>query len=99
MLGLSFCMLFNKNGAVHLEVCYNMSCDSFLGAFFRFFNTRGHATRYVWCDNGTNLKAGSKALSQSFGNVKWKDVVDKWSAHGISWHHIPPFAPSKGGNW
>ena len=26
-------------------------------------------------------------------------MVDKWSAHGISWRHIPPFAPSKGGNW
>ena len=26
-------------------------------------------------------------------------MIDKWSAHGISWHHIPPFAPSKEGNW
>ena len=26
--------------AVHLEVCYNMTCNSFLEAFFRFFNTQ-----------------------------------------------------------
>ena len=26
-------------------------------------------------------------------------VVDRWSAHVISWRHIPPFAPLKGGNW
>ena len=85
--------------AVHLEVCYYMTCDSFLEAFFRFFNTRGHATKYVWCDNGTNLKAGSKALTHCFEGIKWKGVIDKWSARGISWHHILPFAPSKGGNW
>ena len=85
--------------AVHLEVCYNMTCELFLEAFFRFFSTRGHATKYIWCDNGTNLKAGSKALTHSFEGIKWKGVVDKWSARGISWRHIPPFAPSKGGNW
>ena len=84
---------------MHLEVCYKMTCDSFLEAFFRFFNTCGHATRFIWCDNGTNLKAGSKTLTSDFEGVKWKGVVDKWSAHGISWHHTPPYAPSKGGNW
>ena len=26
-------------------------------------------------------------------------VVDKWSAQGISWRHIPSFASSKGGIW
>jgi hypothetical protein len=76
-----------------------MTCDSFLEAFFRFFNTRGNAARFIWCDNGTNLKSGSKALTSSFEGVKWKAVVDKWSAHGVSWRHIPPYAPSKGGNW
>ena len=85
--------------AVHLEVCYKMTCDSFLEAFFCFFSTRGHAARYIWCDNGTNLKAGSKALTHSFEGIKWKGVIDKWSTQGISWCHIPSFAPSKGGNW
>ena len=85
--------------AVHIEVCYRMTCDSFLEAFFRFFNTRGHAVRFVWCDNGSNLKAGANELTKSFANVKWKKVVDRWSAKGIVWHHIPPYAPSKGGNW
>ena len=61
-----------------------MTCDYFLEAFFRFFNSRGHATRYIWCDNGTNLKAGSKALTQSFENIKWKNVIDKWSVLDIS---------------
>ena len=70
--------------AVHLEVCYKMTCDSFLEAFFRFFNSRGHATRFIWCDNGTNLKSGAKALNSSFEGVKWKGVIDKWSSHGIS---------------
>ena len=76
-----------------------MTFDSFLEAFFRFFSTHGHATRYIWCDNGTNLKAGSKALTHSFEGVKWKGVVNRWSAHGLSWRHTPLFAPSKGGIW
>ena len=41
--------------AVHIEVCYRMTCDSFLEAFFRFFNTRGHSVRYMWCDNGSKF--------------------------------------------
>ena len=32
---------------VHLEVCYNMTCNSFLEAVFRFFSTHGHATHYI----------------------------------------------------
>ena len=85
--------------AVHLDVYYRMTCDSFLEAFFRFFNTRCHATHFIWCDNGTNLKSGSKSFTSSFKGVKWKGVVDTWSAHGVSQRHIPPYAPSKGGNW
>ena len=69
-----------------------MSCESFLEAFFRIFNTRGHATKHIWCDNGMNLKAGSKAIMQSLNDVKWK-----WSSHSIAWRHISLFAPSKAG--
>ena len=88
--------------AVHLEVCHHMTCDAFLETFFDFFNSRGHATRHIWSNNETNLKAGSKAFTQSFENVKWKDVTDKWSAHGISWRHVPALGPSKkvfGNEW
>ena len=76
-----------------------MSYSSFLNAFFHFFNSTSNATLHIWCDNGSNFKAGSKALTQSFKNVDWKGVIDKWSACGISWKFIPPFSPSKGGNW
>ena len=68
------CSLTRK---VHVEVCYNMTCDSNLDAFFRFFNIHGHASCFIWCDNGTNLKAGSNALTSSFESVKWKGVVNK----------------------
>ena len=56
--------------AIHLEVCYHMTCDLFLETFFRFFNTRGHVTKHIWCDNGTNLKVGSKALTHCFEGIK-----------------------------
>ena len=48
--------------AVHLEMCYDMSCDLFLNVFFRFFGSRGHATCHISCDNGTNFKFGSIVL-------------------------------------
>ena len=71
----------------------------FLLELFRFFSIRGHTTRFIWYDNGTILKAGFKALTHSFEGIKWNGVIDKWSARGISWRHIQPFAPSNGGNW
>ena len=76
-----------------------MSCDLFLNAFFHFFNSTGNAACHIWSDNGSNFKAGSKALSQSFKNVEWKGVIDKWSTCGVSGKFSPPFLPSKGGNW
>ena len=56
-------------------------------------------SRITYGNNGTNFKAGSKALMQSFKNVHWKGVIDKLSACGISSKCIPPFLPSKGGIW
>ena len=48
---------------------------------------------------GTNLKAGAKALLQRFSNVKCKYVIDRWSSKEIGWRHIVSFTPSKDGNW
>ena len=41
-----------------------------LRGLFSVFNSCGHSTRFIWCDNGTNLKAGSKALFSSFDIIK-----------------------------
>ena len=78
--------------AVHLEVCYIMTCDS----FFHFFSTCGHATRFIWCDNSTNLKTGSKFLTHSFKTVKWKGVVNKWSAQWNIMALYPALCPFEG---
>ena len=63
MLGCIFNCFITRE--VVLEVCANMMSDSFLNAFFRFFNSTGHATTKIWCDNGTNLKGGDNELRKS----------------------------------
>ena len=58
--------------AVFSEICENMSSNSFLNAFFRFFNTTSHATKEVWSDNGTNLVGeGGKELKRSLESINW----------------------------
>ena len=68
-------------------------------AFFRFFRTRGHATCYIWCDNGTNLKAGGDEYNTSLKSIDWSCVIDNLSPKGVKWKHILPFSPQKGGSW
>ena len=52
------CLMY---GAVHLEVVWNMTGDSFLLAFDRFTAERT-VPHVIYCDNGTNFVAGSKQV-------------------------------------
>ena len=50
--GLIFTCLASR--AIHIEMCYSLSTDSFLNAFRRFVSIRG-PVRVLRCDQGTNF--------------------------------------------
>ena len=51
--------------AVHLEVCHSLSTDSFLCALLRFIYCRGHSTKQIWSDNGSNFIGADNEISKS----------------------------------
>ena len=50
--GVLFTCLASR--AVHIEMCYSMTSDSFVNAFLRFINIRG-PVRSLYCDRGSNF--------------------------------------------
>ena len=87
-----------RTRAVHIEMVYSLSTDSFISAFLRFFYTRSGAVREVWSDNATNFISASKELIKdaSFDEKLFKDTLSK---KGVDWQFIPARSPHQGGIW
>ena len=58
-------------GAIHIEMLYDMTEQSFLNALGRFIN-RHTTPRLVFCDNGTNFVGGSNQLTKIWSRVQEK---------------------------
>lgn len=84
--------------AVHLELVYSLSADSFLMALRRFIADRGHPT-IIYSDNGTNLVAGERELREGIVNLNSKLVTEEMIDRGINWKFSPPSGPHFGGSW
>ena len=81
--------------AVHLEVLFAMSTDSFLMALERFFSLYG-TPHTITSDNGRNFVGGARAIDAAID----PDKVQKNSANkGITWSFITPASPHHGGVW
>ena len=87
-----------RTRAIHIEMVYTLSMDSFISAFLRFYYTRGGAILEVWSDNATNFISAAKELStdNSFDEKLFKDTLAK---KGVDWHFIPSKSPHQGGIW
>ena len=77
--------------AVHLEVAYSLSTDSFLNAFFRMTSRRGVPTDIV-TDNGLNFVGANNELKE-LNNLQKQQIQDKTVTYGVKWHFNPPEAP------
>ncbi|XP_035224793.1 uncharacterized protein LOC118197395 [Stegodyphus dumicola] len=80
--------------AVHLELIFSLSTESFLQALRRFIARRGRP-HTIYSDNGTNFK-GSDRL---FKSLNWDKILEQASIHRITWKFLPPSAPWSGGWW
>ena len=82
--------------AVHLEMAWSKSADSFLQSFDRFTSTRGFP-KYITSDNGGNFVAGERQLRQVLDH--WFRHWDRFGKPSVVWRFIPPHSPSQGGNY
>ena len=84
--------------AVHLEMAYDLSTDSFLSCFARFTSRRGHPQE-VMSDNGTNFVGAEKTLRQELQAFNQKKIHCAMTRKGIKWKFIAARSPHWGGVW
>ena len=85
--------------AIHLELVVDLSAAAFLNAYSSFISLRG-PPRFVYSDNGTNLRAGERELREGLERVMQDPAIGfGMKEKGISWRWNPPGAPHMGGAW
>ena len=81
--------------AVHLEVCYNLTVQSFY-MFFRRFAARRGLPRLLVSDDALTFKTASKEVRKIVRSTEVKDLlVNK----GVDWEFITERASWMGGTW
>jgi len=78
--------------AVHLELAYSLTTDSFLNAFFRMTSRRG-LPQDMLSDNGTNFVGADNELKELVARLDKDKIVNSTANHGVKWHFNPPSAP------
>ncbi|XP_071138753.1 uncharacterized protein [Mytilus edulis] len=81
--------------AVHLELVYDLSEESFLLCFRRFVSRRS-VPKIMMSDNALTFKAASNEISRLCNSRKVKENIQNY---GIEWKFIPNRAPWFGGMW
>ena len=84
--------------AVHLEVAFSLSTDSFIMCLRRFIARRGKPT-VIYSDNGTNFVGANRELRECINNWNQDTIGSVMSQDGIQWVFNPPAAPHMGGVW
>ncbi|XP_071564062.1 uncharacterized protein [Temnothorax nylanderi] len=88
--------------ALHIELVYDCTAETFLHALKRFISRRGKPSD-IYSDNGTNFVGANKELKELRNLLRLQQfenkVVSELSVDRIDWHFIPPSAPHFGGIW
>jgi len=98
-----YCALFTclNSRAVHIEVCNDLSTDSFILALRRFMGRRGNV-RIMRSDNGTDFVGAKNELDKSLKELdheKVKRFLQSKGSEWIIWKFNPPYASHMGGVW
>ncbi|XP_043468113.1 uncharacterized protein LOC122502234 [Leptopilina heterotoma] len=85
--------------AIHLEIVYDYSSDSFIATLKRFVGRRGLPS-VIYSDNETNFKGAYRELTENFESfIRCRDVQAFLINDRIRWEFIPPAAAHFGGIW
>ena len=82
--------------AIHLEMSYSLSTDSFINALRRFVSRRGNV-KSITSDNGTNFAGSIRELGESIEAWNLKFIKDFLLQQSIQWNFNPPYASHFGG--
>lgn len=84
--------------AVHLELAYDMSTNSFLLGFRRFISRRGLCT-VLYSDNAKSFKRADRELRKWWKCINDPKVKNMFASKGIEWKFIIERSPWWGGFW
>ncbi|XP_062714127.1 uncharacterized protein LOC134290914 [Aedes albopictus] len=88
--------------AVHIEMVYSLSSDSFVSALKRFVSRRGRVSD-VYCDNARTFVGANRQLQehkQQFDAIhRSTGLAESCSEAGINFHFNPARSPHFGGLW
>ena len=89
-----------NTSATHIALASGYSTEQFLVQLAHFFAIRGRA-RFIYCDQGSQLKAASKGVSEpDIGqppSYKWSEIRARTSSLGTEWKHCPTQAQWRDG--
>ncbi|XP_059086776.1 uncharacterized protein LOC131883340 [Tigriopus californicus] len=94
--GVVFTCLSSR--AIHLEVVFDKSTDSFIQALKRFMARRGQV-KVMRSDNGTNFVGAERELRGVFHDLKHDEIRGELQTKHIEWIFNPPYAHHFGGVW
>ena len=92
---------FLSSRAVHIEVVYSLSTDSFIMSLRRFVGHRGNI-RMIRSDNGSNLVGGSAELSRVFqemDHIKIGNILKENGSEWMIWKRNPTLSSNMVGVW
>ena len=94
-----YCCVFTclASRSTHLEMASDLTTGSFLMAMRRFLAVRGHGTRIIYSDNGTNFTGPSAELKRGLKRLDDRKITNELAPCGIEWKHTPPLASHQGG--
>ncbi len=81
--------------AVHLEVAFSLSTDSFMNAFYRIAARRGMPSEML-SDNGTNF-LGARNELEELAALDTLRIQRETAYHKVKWRFNPPAAPDFNG--
>ncbi|XP_063534930.1 uncharacterized protein LOC134744912 [Cydia strobilella] len=84
--------------AVHIEIVHSLTTDSMIMALRRMAARRGWP-RYLYSDNGTNLRGADSELKKAVQELDDEVLKREAANEGIQWSFIPPASPHWGGAW
>ena len=87
--------------AIHIEVVYSLSTDSFIMSLKRIVGCRGNVMM-IRSDNGSNLVGASAELScafQEMDHIKIGNFLKENGGEWMIWKRNPPLSSNMGGVW